>query len=275
MDNFKNVKMVRGIAYYLPRAMKFYNLKNEYLPPVIFLLTLILYSISSYFINSLLPNVMNALNDFISFSASQPTDIEKYSSILRKLINSGFFSLVINIFTNFLVGLFGSVFLITFIKELKGEVYSIKNGFKLLAHKFFKIAFLSLTFSITYNIFKVFFVLPGFIYYSIYLFYMCYALDLKKRIAGAFEASKIITKGHRIEIFSVVILFKVIAFVLIYFITSIALSVMTSILSITSNLWVEIFVSAFMSTMIYLMEIKLVAMIYFDLEYGWEQVDKL
>jgi hypothetical protein len=275
MENNKNIRMIRGISYYLPRALKFYNLKNETLTPAIFLITLVIYFFGSYFISGLLPDLITALNEFISISNSNRENLGSYNNLLQTFLNSSFINLIVSIITNFLVGVFSSVFLITYIKELKGEVFPTKSGFKLLSHKFFKIAVLSLLFSLGYNILKMFLVLPGFIYYSVYLFYMCYALDLKMRIGDAFEASKTITKGHRMEIFSVVILFKVIAFLSVYFLTTIVLSLISSIFSAESNSWVQIFVSAFMSSIRYLMEIKLVAMIYFDLEYGWETIDKI
>jgi hypothetical protein len=261
MENKQNIRMIRGIGYYLPKAMKFYNLKTEYLTPLIFTISLIFYFISGYFVYKLFPDVMGTLNNLISMPNSQITNLGWYMTI--------------SIITTFLVSTFASVFLIACIKELKGEEYTIKKGFKLLSGKFYKIAFSSLLFSFAYNILlKVFFVIPGFIYYSIYLFYMCYAIDMKKRSADAFETSKIITKGHRMEIFSVVILFKIVSFISVNFIVLFVLSFITSILSITNNSLVEVFVSAFMSTIIYLMETKLVALIYFDLEYGWKPVEK-
>ena len=275
MKNDETVRMIRGIGYYLPKAMKFYNLKSEHLAPVIFLITLIFYFINGYIINGLLPNVMTTINEFIKIPNSELANVTNYSKLLSVLLNSSVINLIISIITNFLVGIFTSIFLITCIKELKGEEFTLKNGFRLLANKFFKIAISSLLFSLAYNILKIFFVIPGFIYYTIYIFYMCYALDLKKRVAGAFEASKEITKGHRMEIFSVVILFKIIAFISVNFVTLFILSFITSILSATNNNLVEIFVSAFMSSIIYLMEIKLVALIYFDIEYGWKPVEKL
>ena len=275
MKNDETVRMIRGIGYYLPKAMKFYNLKSEHLAPVIFLITLIFYFINGYIINRLLPNVMTTINEFIKIPNSELANVTNYSKLLSVLLNSSVINLIMSIITNFLVGIFTSIFLITCIKELKGEEFTLKNGFRLLANKFFKIAISSLLFSLAYNILKIFFVIPGFIYYTIYIFYMCYALDLKKRVAGAFEASKEITKGHRMEIFSVVILFKIIAFISVNFVTLFILSFITSILSATNNNLVEIFVSAFMSSIIYLMEIKLVALIYFDIEYGWKPVEKL
>ena len=275
MKNNENTRMIRGVGYYLPKALKFYNLKSEYLAPVIFLITLIFYFINGYIVNGLLPDVMTTINEFIKIPNSDLSNVTNYSKLLGVLLNSSFINLIISIITNFFVGIITSIFLITCIKELKGEIFTLKNGFKLLANKFFKIAIASLLFSLAYNILKVFFVIPGFIYYSIYLFYMCYALDLKKRIAGAFEASKEITKGHRMEIFSVIILFKIIAYISVNFISLFLLSFITSILSATNNNLVEIFVSAFMSAIIYLMEIKLVALIYYDIEYGWKPIEEL
>jgi hypothetical protein len=270
VDKNVNVKMIRGFGYYLPRALRFYNLKSENLTPVIFLITLLFYFIANFFIITMIPDIKNTINELISVIGAESINIDRYLSLLLVLINYGLISMEISILANFLVGIFASIFLIAFIKELKGEAYSIKNGFKLLFNNFFKIVFLSFVFSLSYNFLKEFFEIPGFIFYSVYLFYMCYALDLEKKAMSAFKASKTITKGRRMEIFGIIILFKIVSFLAVNFLTAMIFSLITSILSAKSNSLIEIFITAFMSATIFLMETKLVAMIYFDIQYGWK-----
>ena len=79
MENNKNIRMIRGITYYLPKALKFYNLKNESLAPVIFLITLVIYFFGSYVMNGLLPDLIKALNEFISISNSNPANLSNYN----------------------------------------------------------------------------------------------------------------------------------------------------------------------------------------------------
>ena len=222
------VKM-RGYQYYLLRAFKFYDLKNEKLTRTVFIVLL--------------------LTSFLSAIAPVKT---------TDMIN--FQDVVINIATLAVVYLASTVYLVAFIREQKNKEYTARECFNRVLKKASRIVFASIIFGIIFFIGLFALIIPGILFAVIFSFYICYIVDLGDGISDAFNASKRITKGYRKQIFNIFLFFNLILILPVYILLSFAASSGSSLI-IT-------FVLAFTGSVINLMNQRLLALMYMDLEYG-------
>jgi len=226
MQPENGMKNLREIGEYLKNSVKFYELKNENIAPVIFCTILF-----SSFIGVFIPTsaglkvyaAYNALNVIIVYLAS-------------------------------------TVYLLAYVKELKGEKYGLLECVEAVLRVAPKIFFAYLIYDAAIVAGIILFFIPGIIAYVMFLFHTCYIVDKNKGIFEAFKASRRITSRRRLEIFGIVLLFNVILFLLIslvmmFFVTS-------------KNNIILSFVVVFISSLINLMKQRMTAMLYIDLEYG-------
>jgi hypothetical protein len=219
---------LKDIAYYLKKSFKFFDMKDEKFTPVIFLIILV-----SNFVGVFIPMGKNGVSlEYVIFN-----------------------------FVSFLfVFTASTTYLLAYIRELKGQPYSIKEAFTMVLRNFGKILLGSLLYSLSVVLGLVLIIIPGIIVSITFIFYLCFILDGTKGINNAFIASRFITNGKRKTIFSILIIFNVILTVPLFFIMIIAMA--------SNNTLVFNFVFYFASTIILLMQQRLTALMYKDLVYG-------
>lgn len=240
MENGGGARKLKGIGAYLLKALKFYELKNESLTRLIFVVILFI-SFAGFFV----PN-----NKYLLVAA------------------------------NFLVVtvtyLASTVYLAAYIKDLKGEDYTPKACIRLVAGSTFRIigssiaylAAIALTLGFMIlpelaGMLLLFLIVPLLILYVTYLFSTCYVVDKRYGIAGAFKSSRKTTSGHKGAVFMTILLFNFIAAIPVTFIW---LAVAGS-----NNILMVNFLISFLGAVLNLMQQRLTALMYMDLEYGYEK----
>lgn len=242
MDGNNGHRTLRSISYYIPRALKFYDLKNEHLTRIVFIVTLFSLFIVTY-------------NQLVSLM-----------SIMHKKTPEGgdsFTSLIVSV----LIYLSSGIYLISAIKELKGKEYTAGDCIRKISRKAFRIIIATLGYTIITNFGLVFLLfVPGVIFGIMFLFYLCYILDLGIGITESFGASRRLTKGYRLQMFFIQLVF--------YLILLLPALIVLTMVWLLNNLLAVSFVVAFILSVISLMQQKLIALMYVDLEYGYIEKNK-
>lgn len=228
MDDFSNQEKLKGILYYLPKAVKFYELKNEKLTRIVFVIILF-----TVFASGLIP--------------SGSSDSFRFRDI------------VVNSVTIAIVYLASTVYLTAFIRELKGKEYTGRECFHRVAKKASRIVLASLLYGAGVVLGLLAFIIPGLIIMAVFSFYICYIVDLGESVQDSFQASRRITRRYRKKLFTVISAFYIVLLFAGFLLVSIAASS-------GSSLAVS-FAMTFVSAVVSLMYQRLIALLYMDLEY--------
>ncbi|NLZ53253.1 MAG: hypothetical protein GX892_08915, partial [Thermoanaerobacteraceae bacterium] len=102
--------------------------------------------------------------------------------------------------------------------------------------------------------------IPLLIVYLMFIFNVCYVVDMGKGVAESYRASRKTTYGYKRMIFLIILIFN--------FVLAIPLSFLMIIGIITNNDLVFVFVFSFAATVVSIMQNRLTALLYIDLEYG-------
>ena len=230
MDYNREPSNLRIAKYYIINGLKFYELKNEKLTPIIFVIILF----------------TGLVGGFLTEAALDADNL--------------FIYILLNIVVIFVLNIASTIYLHSYITELKGGIASLRSSLNHILRNLAKIVFSYLTFAaiIMTGIFLL--IIPAIIFNYMFMFYICYIVDKDVRIKDAFNASKNITTGRRLEIFAIFILFNLAIF-LPYF-TAVMMA------SFMGNSLILSFIITFFSSVLVLMQQRLTALIYYDLEYG-------
>lgn len=245
MEEDYKKKGFRDYKRYIIRAVKFYDLRNENLTRALFVIMLF-----TSLVNIFIPGVRG--NDMAS----------------------NVISIIMNITV---IPLAATIYLVAYLRELRGREYNVRGCARTVFSKAIRIilvyiAYIVLVYSsmMLVLVFQAFILLiiPLAIFLSIFLFFsLCYIVDLGEGITGAFKAARATTKGYTGKIFMLSLVFNLILLIPLLFIVIPAQS--------SNNIYIFTFVISFISIMVNLMQQRLFALIYMDLEYGYkEQVDK-
>jgi hypothetical protein len=237
MENKRGPAKLRGLGAYLKKTVKFYELKNERLSRMIFIIIL-----STSFLGIFIPE-------------------------------EGSFVITGNLLGITVAYMASAVYLAAYIKDLKNEEYSLKTCFVLVARNFFKIIFSSVAFLIgivstvgllafpeLIRVVMAVFLIPLIIAYVMFLFNTCYIVDKGYGISQSYKSSKNITSGYKRAIFIIILLFN--------FIMAIPMSIVLLAASSVRNIFAANFILSFAAAVLNLMQQRLTALIYMDLEYG-------
>lgn len=227
MEPDKNMRNLRDMGTYLKKALKFYDLKNERITPIIF--TVILFT---GFVGVFIPNPAGQV------------------SIL---------SIVYNAVSLAVMYLASAVYLLAYIKELRGEAYTFAGSVNSIMRRAVKIIAASIMYVTAIFAGFILLVVPGVVIYLTFLFNTCYIVDTNKGMMEAFTASRNLARGTKLEIFGLLALFNVLMMPLFL--------VMMATFSSNSELAFS-FVLTFAATIMGLMQQRLIALLYVDLEYG-------
>jgi hypothetical protein len=183
---------------------------------------------------------------FIGFISSLP---------VPSRINTQF--ILVTVLSGAMIHLTSAVYLAAYIKELKGMEYDIRKCVLLVLGKAFNIVGAFILYLLAAVVGSIFFLVPGIIIYLMFMFNTCYIVDLGEGITGAFTASKNLTRGYKKQLFVISLVFILVTYIP-YFILASVFSANNITLS---------FVSAFLGAIINLMQQRLIALLYMDLEY--------
>lgn len=158
-----------------------------------------------------------------------------------------------------LISAFSTIYLFACIKDFKGEEYSLIGCTKKVAGNFIKIMTLVLLYYLIIFAGVLLLIVPGLIAFLMFIFCICYAIDKDKGILESLRLSREITAGRKAEILSIIF-----AFLLFRFLPAF-------IPAETGKYMVFTFIISFATTITYFMQLKVIAMMYVDLEYGWNE----
>jgi hypothetical protein len=226
MQPENGMKNLRDIGTYLKSSAKFYELKNEKITPIIFCTIL--------------------FTSFIGVFIPSTAGLEIFAAY--------------NVLNVIIVYLTSTVYMLAYLKELKGEEYDLRQCVGIVSRIAPRIILSYLLYDAVIMAGIVFLIIPGIILYVMFLFNICYIVDKNKGVAEAFKASKIVTSRRRLEIFSIVLIFNVILFLLF--------SIIMMFFVTSNNNIVLSFVVVFARSLIYLMKQRMTALLYKDLEYS-------
>ncbi|MCX7921494.1 MAG: hypothetical protein N3B21_05690 [Clostridia bacterium] len=228
MNDKQTTKRLGNIGAYLPRILKFYDLKSERLAQAIFLLIFAI-QLAGNFIG------VRVMGENPGYT---PNNLIKMSAITGGMLLA--------------VNFISSIYLYAYINQLKGRYCSAKECvWAVLKRPFTVVGALVLYGILTTTSFAFFLVV-----YFMFLFTLCYIVDKKMGVAQAFSASKRLTTGYKMQMFVLVTAFKFL----------IDMPILLMVMSINNTLAVS-FISSFITAIVHLMYQRLVALMYFELEY--------
>lgn len=224
----RNPGRLRSVGGYLPEALRFYELKNEYLTPVIFVTIL-----------------------FANFLANSAAGQEN---------TAGAGSMLVYIAGIVLMPLLFSAYLYACIRDKKGEPCTIGECVAMAVRNSGNLILAFLAYMMFIVLGGILLIVPGIIIAIVFVFNTCFIVDRDAGIGFAFRASRQITTGRRVEIFSIFLVFYVAILLPSVLIIFIALRIYNDLVSS--------FLVSFISTLAGLMQQKLIAMMYIDILYG-------
>lgn len=236
MAIYRKSGKLKDIKYYLPRTFKFYNLGNAYITPTVFTIILLVFFLLGVFAE---PDAQ--LNLWI---------------------------IALYVFSAVVIKLTVSLYLAAWIKELKGEAYTLRSCLADIFKKSYKIIIASFictaasTLLVAAAILTKLFIIavPGLILYIMLIFTTCCILDNGMGIKSAIRASTDITYNYKWKIFIIIFVFSIIMFLGMY--------LMLGFFSTSESILIYTFVQYFLLSIYNLMNEKLIALMYNDLEYG-------
>lgn len=255
-----NTSGVKRFFEYLPAIIKFHKLKNEGLARLIFVLVLLCQMAGSYIQYRIL-NQVSSEDLSLLLSALTISVTPEEANVAEKLIYPMLLVLAVALAVKLVTSLFLSVYMYSYIAELRGRVTGIAVSFKGAFKHFGRLIVYNILFGLLVAMGLIFFIIPGIIAYIIFIFGLCYILDLKLNVADAFTASSDITRKHKVQIASVFIGF--------YLMFELPIALLISGSSLGSA-----YLAAFFSTFASLVLQRLITQLYMDLEYRKERTAK-
>lgn len=228
---------LRDVNLYLTKALKFYDLKNERLGQLVFIIILI----------------TNFLGIFV------PDNI--YMDISFNLIRVTVISLA------------SAVYITAYIRDIKGEDCETRTCFGIATSNALKILGASVSYlvsvimafgiSISFEATAIgasLFGIPLLIVYLTFLFNVCYVVDKDKDVASSYRESRRATYGYKKTIFFIIFIFN--------FVLAIPLSIIMMMVMLSNNELIYVFVFSFVTAVFSIMQQRLTALMYVDMTYG-------
>lgn len=234
MENNRKEGKIRNRKFYLPSAFMFYSLRKEFLTPVLFVILL-------------------AVGLLLFF-------IEGRSITY----------IVLNFLLFFISDLCFSVYLVAYLRELKGESYTVKACILRVAKRTHRIFFLSLAYFLIYSLVLSVAVLnplvimplvsiPFIVGYLLFMLNICYVVDLNYPMFESFSESKDTIEGYKSSIIRIAFMFVFPVAVCSLFILIVA--------SLSKNIYIFPAVLYFVYIVIRFMLLRFKALLFYDIEY--------
>lgn len=171
MENNAQPKKLRPLKYYLTRAFRFYDLKNERLTPAVFTVTL-------------------------------------FASFLGAFVPPQYF--IMNFFLVVVVLFAPSLYLYACIRQFCHQEMNMAESMRLLIGNIFSIVLGSMAylFSVFAGLFLL--IVPGILIALMYMLYNCLIVDKNMVFTYAFRESRNLMKGYKREVFVIFLIFNLI-----------------------------------------------------------------
>lgn len=257
--------MIRRLGYYIRTALRFYDIKGDWIAPAVFIAILLIGSIDNLIsvraVDRVLPSALNSLVhmtvvNFIAaiylyaFISDLNNRVCNFREILSFIRRSGARIALASFIVSLL--LLPATFIASY--AMAGPEVPLSSELKdLLLHIF------------TATLLLAVYAVVAIILYLRYLLFFCYMTDKKLGIIDALKASAKRTRGHRAEIFAIIIVFNILLFFAAMFLVTFASSF--------QSILIFSFITLFGTTIFGLVQQRMIALIYFDLEYAYAQED--
>jgi len=250
-----NTSGIKSFFEYLPESIKFHKLKNQGLAKIIFMLVLLCQLIGNYIQYRVLHLISSEDIDKIYSTIMMPSEETTLPSehIIYLLLTVLGTALLVKLVSN----LFYSIYMYTYISELRGKDIGLIASFKGTFKHIGRLIFYNIIFGLMVLIGSMFFIIPGIIAYIIFVFGFCYILDLKLKLSDAMTASTELTKGKKTLIGSLFIGF--------YLLFKLPILLLLSGSSLGAAC-----LASFFGTIASLILQRLITQVYMDLEYRKE-----
>ncbi len=240
MEYNKKTGTVQSFMDYLPRAMKFYSLKNEFLARIVFVLVLAANILAQLYIYK---------NINLELFTSYPETLEELEQLFRNY--TGLF--LITVVRGIAVCIVSSFYLLAYIRELRGEPVNMAEITSGTLRKMIPYVAAHVVMSVIQGFGLLFFVIPGIILYILFLFTPSFIIDNKSGFLASFTDSASLTRGYRGQIFSVIAVIYVFFNLASMFLASFGSAAAASV------------VASFISTIEKIVTLRMVALMYVDL----------
>ena len=245
---------VKRFFEYLPESIKFHKLKNEGLAKFIFTFVLIFQLAGDYIQYRVLNLIPQEEMDKVYFALAGMIPETEAALPNQHTISTLFIILGTALLVKLVSNLFFSVYMYSYISELRGKDTGFKACFKGTFKHMGRLICYNVVFGLMVTLGLMFFIVPAIIVYIIFIFGYCYILDLKLTVSDAMTASSEISKGKKMQIVSVFIGF----FLLLKF---------PIFLLISGSTFGTACLTSFFGTITSLILQRLIVQVYMDLEY--------
>jgi len=164
--------------YYLLNALKFYEMKNDRLTPILFVIILF-----AGFIGVFLPQTLAV-------------------------------TIAYNLVSVLVIFFASNLYLCAYLRDLKREEYSLKTCAQVVWKNILRLGIASVLYLLMTLVGSLLFVIPGIIIYVTFLFTPCFILDQSKSIFESFTASNRLSNGRKMQIFGVIVIYFLVLLVL-------------------------------------------------------------
>lgn len=233
MSNEPNQDKIKDVRFYIPEAFRFYSIKNEYLTPILFVLTLI---------------VLFGF-EYIPF----PEALSYYKGVFV------FIRLII-------ANICYLIYLSAYIKDLKGEKYSLKEmmipGWKKFVGLFAASIINIVLFVASITIYLL---LPAVLIYLTVIFCPCYLSDKNSSLCESIIASKNVTIGYKMRLLSLIAKFL--------FPVTVLLLLTLMVAGSSSKVLIFPFVLSFAYSVSMFMFHRIIALLYYGFELDVKEED--
>ncbi len=238
MENNQKEGKIRNRKFYLPSVFMFYTLKKEYLTPVLFVILLAI------------------------------------GGLLISIEGQGITYLILSFLLFFISDACFSVYLVAYIRELKGESFTVKACILKVGKRIHRIFFLSLAYYFIFSlvlsiaVFNPLIIIPllsiPFIAgYILFMLNICYVLDLNYAVFESFAESKDTVIGYKSGIIRIAFMFMFPVAVCSLFVLIVA--------SLSNNKLIFPVVLYFVYIIVRFMLLRFRALLYYDIEYRHNQ----
>ena len=258
--------MLKSTPYYLKKSLLFFDLKSRRLPVIVFILLL---AINSLYLIYTTDASTFSLNDAVAEinALTEGETLMGVYALAESDAFAGIYALALDFFVvtiiYVLVGeVFSYIYMIGAIKDIKGEkynaagcaLYTFTRLFVFLAALIIKLLIIASGFFLL--------VVPGVILFCMLYFVEPLVMEQRASPIKAIKTSREATKGKRMQIFQI----ELSCMLIIYLLGSLATMMFSSFSEAVS-----LYVNAFFSAMMTLINTKRIAHVYTDMFYGGEK----
>lgn len=168
---------IKEPGYYIPKALRFYEMKNDSITPVLFVVVLAL---------SFIPAFVESLT------------VEYFA---------------LSLISTLAVNLVLSVYMVACILQFTGKPHTLGDCFRIVFRNIFKLVLALVLYDLAVVLGFLLFIIPGVYFYIMFMFNTCTIVDRGEGAVSAFRSSRMLTDGQKGSLFNVVLIFALLRLV--------------------------------------------------------------